>query len=252
MVKFGHSALLLSMSLLACASDTKPLTQLVLVADTDISEIDRIEFAVVGAQPDAAEATRTADSGPSYVTIVRDQGTLGPVTVTARGYAGQTALIERVQIVSFVRDETLVVPLHLVARCRDVSCGNDETCSESGCVERELAASQLAPWSGQPPGLASTSDAGPAQDGGEDDAGARDAGPEDAAPQDAAPQDAGPQDADAQDAGSDAQTRDAGFPIFRQCGGRWVDVQTDPNNCGGCGDACNKNQECLAGTCVKK
>lgn len=34
------------------------------------------------------------------------------------------------------------------------------------------------------------------------------------------------------------------------CGGLCVDFKTDPKNCGGCQQACESNQACVAGTCV--
>ncbi len=223
MVKFGLSVLLLSAGASACAPDPKPLTQLILVADTDLSEIDRIEFTAQGEghQDQTAEAARAPGDGPSYVAIVRKEGSLGPLTVTARGFDGEVALVERVHQVSFVQDETRVVPLHLVGSCRNARCGGAETCSESGCVDRALPATQLAEWSGQPPGLLTAVDAGT------NDAGTQDAGT------------------------PDARGRDAGT-LWRQCDGRWVDLLTEHDFCGTCTNSCRAQEDCVAGACVRK
>ena len=37
--------------------------------------------------------------------------------------------------------------------------------------------------------------------------------------------------------------------ILAQCGGSCVDLQTDPLNCGGCGDTCKADQVCVDGNC---
>jgi len=210
--------------LAACAPDDRPLTQLVLVADTDIADIDTIRFEVSESgnpETELAEATRSEGSGPSYVAVVRQEGSLGPVTVTARGFRRGMPRIERVHRVSFVSEQTRVVSLHLLARCLEPSrCPAEQSCGETGCIGRDLTAPQLTSWSGTPPALAhGSSDAAlPAPD------------------------------ARVSDAGSDA-----GSTELRQCGDAGlVDLQSDPLHCGECVTKCTGMRTvCSAGKCVK-
>lgn len=148
--------------LLGCAQEEESLTQLVLVADTDIARIDAIEFNIAAddAEPQSARARYESGSGPVYVTLVRDRGPLGPLSVRARGLDGTELVLERSHELSFVAGETRVVTLHLAKSCLNRSCGGAQTCSESGCVERALEAGELASWSGSAPSLSSLADAG--------------------------------------------------------------------------------------------
>jgi len=167
-------ARVLALALLgACSADTDPQTQLVLVADTDIPGIDLVTFDVSdldGSVRRASAAQRMGDEGPSYVTVLREEGSLGPLRVTARALRQGASLVERVHTVSFAPDETRVVPLHLLARCVGVSCGVGRTCGESGCTASAVDA--LPAWTGAPPSLRDLADAAIAADAGEADAGA--------------------------------------------------------------------------------
>lgn len=226
-------ALLLASLLVACSQETKPLTQLVLVADTDIASVDLITFEASARGSDAqvsqvAQAVRA--DGPSYVTLVRDSGPLGPITVAARGLSRGVQVIERVQVVSFVVDETRVVRLDLLARCLGVRCGSDQTCAESGCHSQVQP--ELPVWTGTPDAL---------------DASVPDAGSSDASTStDAASPDAGP------DAGADGG--DGGSVLLTECGDAGlVDLQNDPTHCGRCEIACVQppSGQHVAATCVR-
>ncbi|HEY6879799.1 MAG TPA: hypothetical protein VI299_17345 [Polyangiales bacterium] len=145
MVKRYGCLLLLAMS---CSSED-PITELVLSADSDL-RLDRIVFEVSaqGVPARSAQATRPA-KGPSYVSIVRDQGTLGPLTVVARGMFQNAELLRRTHVVSFTENESLVVPLDLYARCINAKCQSNQTCAENGCTPIKL--DRLEPWTGDPP-----------------------------------------------------------------------------------------------------
>lgn len=203
----------------ACAAEERPLTQLILVADTDVANVDTIQFEVSEAgQPELerAQAAYSASSGPAYVSLVRDEGSLGPLTVVARGLRAGAVQIERTQHVSFVAKQTRVVPLHLFASClRPPRCTPEQACDGSGCIARDLSEAQLLPWTGAPPTLNGT---GPTTDAGL----------------------------------GDAQVADAGSPILRQCGAAGtVDIQSNVQHCGGCDKSCSANRTCVAGACVK-
>src|SRR4051812_12067656 len=114
----GLLTLLLAAS---CSQDPKPLTQLVLVSDTDVATVDEVQFLVHaedGSHP--AEMSRVPRSGasPAYVSVVREDGSLGPLAVTAFALNnGERTGLSRTQRVSFVSDQTRVVKLHLPASC---------------------------------------------------------------------------------------------------------------------------------------
>lgn len=193
-----------------------PNTELILVADTDISNLERIEFEVSGeGSRKSAGGPVRADGAPLSLAVVRDTGPLGPITVSARGFFGDTLRVERRAVVSFVPNKTVVVPLHLLDGCIGAVCDERDTCTERGCESPSLGADDLSTWTGVAPDLSSTSDAGA-----ELDAGGRDA----ALVADAAV---------ASDAAVDAalwdECRDAGL----------VDLNSNVNHCGKCGKACS-------------
>ena len=78
-------------------------------------------------------------------------------------------------------------------------------------------------------------------DGGSSDAAPRDAASPDA---DAALPDASPGSDAAADAGADACCNGT------TCGSACVDLTTDPNNCGACGNVCPATDTCVAGACA--
>jgi hypothetical protein len=138
-----------------CSQDDRAATQLILVADSDIERLDSVEFrvAAAGAAAQTATAVVAAKGQPAYLTLFREQGPLGPLTVSARGLRGTSTLVTRTHEVWFVEGETLVVPLHLSQMCVGRSC-DGETCGELGCTPRALDGESLLPWSGTPPSLA--------------------------------------------------------------------------------------------------
>jgi Stigma-specific protein, Stig1 len=256
---------------LGCGQDTNPLTQLVLVADTDIQALDQVVFEISSEARGSrtAQASRVGQSAPSYVSVVHEEGPLGPVTVSARGLHQGVELVQRTQLVYFVAGQTRVVPLSLLASCQTVVCPLQQTCSASGCISQDLPAEALSAWNGEPPRLGAVAPG----DAGLSDAGAADAavpeldaGAESDASIDAGmgrthrdaslPNDAASMASDAavsHDASSDAQLEtDASFA---QCsdGGPLVDLASDSANCGMCANKCaNGTKICMAGACVKK
>lgn len=270
-----------ALGLSACSAEpaTKPRTELLLVADTDIAELTRIHFEVRGDGHGTEEhSADVRDDGAALtVGLVRDKGPLGPITATARGFAGSRELVSRQAVVSFVQGRTLVVPLHLLRGCVGVSCEADESCTEHGCASSALPASDLVEWPTLPPDIALADPDGalPAADGGLDAAVAHDAGELDAGPVDASQggdagegDDAGAPDASDRDAGMDAQVdaqadaaTDAGNDASTDAatdastdaasdagtdagddasadGGCVADLTSDVSHCGSCSNAC--------------
>jgi hypothetical protein len=214
--------------LLGCDGDeVNTRTQLMLVADTDIADLNQIQF-------DVREDLRVRTSGrlavasgdaPFTMAVLREEGSLGPLVVSARGFRGDTPLVERSAVISFSPGKTLTVVLHLVQSCVTLQCESDETCTERGC--QLPAVGTPTPWNGTAPRLEAALDAGlPGSD----------AGPDAGQPSDAG-------------GGSDAS--------WMQCGLFTVDINSDLDHCGRCNKTCrltgvgasNTVAACVDGVC---
>lgn len=199
----------------SCA-DPEPLTQIVVVIDSDFSGLRRIE-AELGGFEEPSTVTADLDDAPlpRRFSIVHDGGELGPISVTVRAYAGeddQPLLVEPRTDMFFVRGQTLLLKVDLLEACIGL-CDAREACVDPGeCVPSDEAA-QLVPWSGPPDGL---SVGGPYDAGMDAAINMPDAAPEDAdtsdAPRDVmSPEpDAELEDASDADALIDAEPEDAG------------------------------------------
>lgn len=215
----------------ACAKDNRPRTELMLVAGTDIADLDTIRFEVAGGDRNESEEAAPRDDGePLTLGLVLDKGPLGPLNVSAQGLRAGRTVVERKAVVSFVPGKTLVVELHLVASCQLPRCLSSQTCSERGCIDRELSSEQLEEWSGAPPQLGGTS----LTDAGRSDTGVMSS-------------DAG----QPLEAGSDANE-------LTTCGlETMVDLSSDVNHCGNCATTCkasgrNMVAVCMAGECAEE
>jgi hypothetical protein len=218
----------------ACAKDNKARTELVLVADTNIASLDTIRFEVAGGdRNESEEAAPRSDGEPLTLGLVLDKGPLGPLNVSAQGLRAGRVVVERRAVVSFVPGKTLVVELHLVLSCELPRCLSNQTCSERGCIDRELSAEELPEWTGSAPRLGGTLLA----DAGRGDAGVITTG-----------------DAQQQlEAGSDAN---AGELVT--CGpDTMVDLSSDVDHCGTCTTTCKTSSRnmvavCVAGECAEE
>lgn len=173
-----------------CGSD--PLTEIVVVSDTDLAipgELDTIRIRVHG-DPDRTEEAlaRVGDGAPRPATLglVSSSGQ-GTLEVAVIGELDGAEVVRRTARVAFQPGRVLALRMDLLRSCLASACGEGQTCGERGCRAIEIDPSELTEWS-EPGGLD-----GGARDGGHDDAGPIDAAPIDAAPIDAtAPADAGP------------------------------------------------------------
>ena len=79
---------LLAAALLACGEE--PLTQIVVVVDSDWDGFERVELEITGFEREEilveAGDLRGGKPLPRRVALVHDGGPLGPIGVTARGY----------------------------------------------------------------------------------------------------------------------------------------------------------------------
>lgn len=269
-MEMRHLPYALVLSVLACAQDVKPRTELVVVVDSDLEVPQQLDEIVIATQgPGSQQREASAALGPKEprlprsLTLDYQQGELGPIAITVTGKLDGDTMVAREADVSFVAGRTLVVPMHLARRCRDVRCGRDETCTESGCADRALDEDALDEWNGEKPTLTPQPGEDASADAGEMGAGEMDAGGD-------AGRDAG---VDAgRDAGSDAG-RDAGADASADAGGdacvpraetcnrrddncngridEGFDLTRDVNNCGNCGTRCDtaRGQTCVMSMC---
>jgi hypothetical protein len=149
---------------------TEPATQLVLVSDTNIADIDEVEFNILG--PDDRREVYTArppaQQAPYYLTLVRSTSKLGPFVVTVTGKGDDGFAMSRTARVWFYPGETLVVPLHLSESCMKLAC-TDQQCAEGRCMATDMEHEDLEPWTGEPPKLDDGRDQGMDPATGDDD-----------------------------------------------------------------------------------
>ncbi len=163
------SFLLSTLLLTASSACTGSRTQIMVVADTDLTvpgQIDTIEFEVTGPEGQMAAATANpATSLPAFLGVEHTGGPLGPITVRVVGRRGGAVVVERAARVDFQPDRTVVLEMHLHASCISRTCSADQTCAAGGCRPLTVSAGELSDWTGTPP----TIDGGtPPRDGGTD------------------------------------------------------------------------------------
>jgi len=230
--------LLASLLLGAC---TTARTEIVLVVGSDLSvpaEIDRLRVEITSPSGSMQESIADLDSVagglPRTLGLVHRDGPLGPFRARVVGLLGSATVVERVAVISFVEDQTMMLRIDLVRACSTVTCMEAQTCALGSCRSEVIDPGELVPWRGQ---------VQPSGDGGgTDDAGA----PPDAPPVDAPPRDApctgGAETCNGVD--DDCDTRiDEDF-----------DLMTDPANCGRCASTCSftgANRYCCMGSCVR-
>ncbi|UJR81301.1 hypothetical protein [Sandaracinus amylolyticus] len=154
------TAALAATALVAC--NERPLTQLIVVTDTDLAipaEATAIEIEVTA--PDGTMQRVAGDlSGDAAITIpatlgvVHRGGALGPVEITARALHESTAIVERRARAFMVTGHTLVLTLHLERGCAGVACAGDTTCEHGTCRAVLVDATELQDYDGTIPRLA--------------------------------------------------------------------------------------------------
>jgi hypothetical protein len=142
LLRFASPLALITLAVALCAC-TQPLTELVVVVDSDIAVpagIDAIAVFVEGAQgiPTPSRTSLVGDGAPRLPVTLgvrpRESGNT-PVRVRAVGFLGGTTRVEAQVRTNFVEGERLLVRLTLVDRCVGVRCGVEQTCSDGRCVE---------------------------------------------------------------------------------------------------------------------
>jgi hypothetical protein len=142
---------LLVLLLAACSDNVVPITQIIVLVDSDLSvpgELDTLSLDVTGAidVPPAA-ADLTEERLPRSLGLVYSGGPLGPITVKVRGQLADKTVVQRTARVSFQKDKTLVLRMPLQRACLTTpACGADLTCNLGECVSVTIA--KLPLWDG--------------------------------------------------------------------------------------------------------
>lgn len=105
--------------------------------------------------PDGLVQEASADLGagaprPVTVGLVSRSGT-GALDIVVTGEHGGATVLTRTGHTSFVTGHVVAVRMDLLGACVTTTCGATETCGEGGCRPRDIAATELVPWTGAPP-----------------------------------------------------------------------------------------------------
>ena len=250
--------------LTACTGE---LTELLVVVDSDLavpSELDSVR--VTTESMSAAGALTNVSPLPRTVGIVHRGGeSYGPLVITVVGTQGGTEVVRAQVTTSFIRGQTLVLPVHLSRRC---------IAAPSECV-REVDPATLSPWNGMVPGTDGGlgMDGGAGSDGGSCTPSAERCNDADDDCDGAVDEDfdlsSDPQNCGAcmmacmlpsatESCSAGACTIASCEPGFGDCNddasdGCEVDVRSSPAHCGGCGNACaleHATASCTDGACA--
>lgn len=166
--------LVLALVLSACGGE---LTEIVLVVDTDIADVDVFRIDAVGPDGESrmADADLSAQAAPRRLVLHHKGGALGPVRLTVRGLAGAEERASVQRDVTFEPGESLTLRVFLTAcSCAaGETCGNDGACRGATVAPCEYEGRSCSPADG---GVDAGDGDGGAEDGGADDSGV-DAGP---------------------------------------------------------------------------
>jgi hypothetical protein len=145
---------LLALAAVSCSPDPEPLTQLMVVVDSDLPSIEAVTVTVHGM--DDRDKIATADDLdqqplPRTVAVVNRGGKLGPITVTAEAIKGKQALVTQRARLSFVSGRNLMLRFDLDARCIEKACQLTQTCNAGVCEDYRVDPNHLEDWSGSLP-----------------------------------------------------------------------------------------------------
>ncbi|MBI2374103.1 MAG: hypothetical protein HYV07_08895 [Deltaproteobacteria bacterium] len=127
---------------------TRSPTQLLVYVDSDYQvpqELSAIEVIVRDADGSATREIPLEAGLPASFAILAESGMEErPITIELSAFgSGRSTLVRRTITTSFFADEILFLPVYLTRNCQGVSCGNDTTCSERGCVPIAVAPDEL-------------------------------------------------------------------------------------------------------------
>ena len=152
------AAVTLALGALSGCDGADPATQLVVVVDSDLhvpSRIDRVAVTVTGpaGTPEVVEQMlgEGAPELPLTLGVSPSGPALGPVTITADAFLGDSRIVTRTARTTLVRGRSLTLYLFLASSCVGTDCPEEETCTSNGCMPVEIDPEELPDWTGRPP-----------------------------------------------------------------------------------------------------
>lgn len=157
------------LGVLALGCSTASVTEIVVVADTDLSvpaDVDAIRISVTDALGNTQEGLADLAGGaPRPVTLgLVSQSGEGTLEVVVIGERDEIEIVRRTARVRFERGRTLALRMDLWQRCVAVLCGAERACGDAGCRPMDVDPAELTEWNGTPPpppDAAPEADAGP-------------------------------------------------------------------------------------------
>lgn len=151
MTRLGVALGLPLIFLSACA---QPLTQLVVIVDTDYAvpgELDGVVLTVDGPvmPEEPVEVPLASITLPISLGLVHRGGPLGPITVTASGALAGAERVRRTARTSFLVGESRVLRIDLARACDGPACvGSETTCVGGSCVGMDVEPASLPVFDG--------------------------------------------------------------------------------------------------------
>jgi hypothetical protein len=138
-----------------CSED--PLTQIVVVVDSDWDGFERIRIDIDGFGDGTPVNASAADGElllPKRVALVHEGGPLGPFSLTVRGYAAgmhDPVLVEPRSDLAFERGKTRMLKIDLLFECIGMCSAGEACLAGPTCVDSgDRRATRLTPWDGEP------------------------------------------------------------------------------------------------------
>ena len=141
-----------SLLMLAAGCNPRPVTEVVLVVHTTYEVPGALDRIRITASPSGSRERQTSEGlwadarEPRTLGLVYDGGDLG-LDVNIEGMRGGMTLVERAATFSFVIGQIRRLDVWLVPECARMRCGM-ETCDLGACRPVEVAATELAVWTG--------------------------------------------------------------------------------------------------------
>jgi hypothetical protein len=143
-------------ALLAFGCGTASVTEIVVVADTDLTVpdgIDAIRISVTdeaGALQEGLADLRAGAPRPVTLGLVSQSGE-GTLEVVVIGERDGIEILRRTGRVTFERGRMLALRMDLWERCVAQLCGAERACGDAGCRPIVIDPAELTEWSGAPP-----------------------------------------------------------------------------------------------------
>jgi len=149
----GRVSILL-VAALAWAGCQQPLTELVVVIDTDYAvpdALDSVELVITSPDGSVENVLAPLDTIPIPVSLglVHRGGALGVIGIEAIGRSGDVTRVRAAMLTSFVTGERREVRLDLRRRCEGELCTATTTCSEGICSSAEVPGIELPLFGGE-------------------------------------------------------------------------------------------------------